>query len=59
MRIGVRVFRVTGSDKLTAVGRKIALELIVDLGRGRSICRATRQEKRDRGGQQGFHLEML
>jgi hypothetical protein len=33
--------------------------LIVDLGRGRSICRATRQKKRDRGGQQGFHLEML
>jgi hypothetical protein len=49
----------TGWDELVAVGRKIALKLVVNLKSGGRIARATGQEKRDYEGRQGFHLEML
>ena len=57
-RVAIRLFRIFERYDLTVAG-SAALKLVANLlGRGR-LGRATVQEKRDRDGQQGFHLEML
>lgn len=57
-RVAIRLFRIIERHNLTVAG-STALKLVTNLlGRGR-LSHATVQEKDDRDGQQGFHLEML